>query len=139
PGSAWSRPVGPARAESRPGLEEFLVRKGRRFFFVDTHRVAGGAPIGTYDDRGADSRLDAARDGTGLSPNEPNEPTAARRRASPNGARCSWWVRGSEVAGRGALQARRTGRGGIRLELSRRGSSGLHDPPPGRLVGPGRS
>lgn len=80
PGSAWSRPVGPARAESRPGLEEFLVRKGLRFFFVDTHLVAGGAPIGTYDDRVAERRLDAARDGTGLSPNEPYELTASRRR-----------------------------------------------------------
>jgi len=71
PGYEWSRPVGPARAWLRPGLEEFLARKGLRYFFVDTHLVSGGAPIGTYEDRFEERRLDAARDGTGLSPNEP--------------------------------------------------------------------
>ena len=80
PGYAWSRPVGPARAWLRPGLEEFLARKGLRYFFVDTHLVAGGAPIGTYEDRLAERRLDAAREGTGLSPNEPYAITASRRR-----------------------------------------------------------
>src|SRR5256885_12136215 len=33
--------------------------------------VAGGAPIGTYEDRLGQRRLDATRDGTGLSPKEP--------------------------------------------------------------------
>src|SRR5437763_12568848 len=80
PGYAWSRPVGPARAWLRPGLEEFLARKCLRYFFVDTHLVAGGAPIGTYEDRLAERRLDAAREGTGLSPNEPYAITASRRR-----------------------------------------------------------
>ena len=80
PGYAWSRPVGPARAWLRPGLEEFLARKGLRYFFVDTHLVAGGAPIGSYEDRVAERRLDAAREGTGLSPNEPYAITASRRR-----------------------------------------------------------
>jgi len=57
-----------------------LARKGLRYFFVDTHLVAGGAPIGTYEDRLAERRLDAAREGTGLSPNEPYAITASRRR-----------------------------------------------------------
>src|SRR5437867_2155931 len=80
PGYTWSRPVGPARAWLRPGLEEFLARKGLRYFFVDTHLVAGGAPIGTYEDRLGERRLDAAREGTGLSPNEPYAVSASRRR-----------------------------------------------------------
>src|SRR5213076_35602 len=48
----------------RPEIEEFLARKGLRYFFVDTHLVAGGAPIGTYEDRLVERRLDAAREGT---------------------------------------------------------------------------
>ena len=80
PGSTWSRPVGPARAWLRPGIEEFLARKGLRYFFVDTHLVAGGAPIGTYEDRLVERRLDAAREGTSRSPNEPYAITASRRR-----------------------------------------------------------
>jgi 1,4-alpha-glucan branching enzyme len=83
PGYAWSRPVGPERAWVRPGLEEFLVRQDLRYFFVDTHLVSGGAPIGTYDERIAERRLDAAREGTGLSPNEPYAlSTAGRRRVA---------------------------------------------------------
>ena len=57
-----------------------MGRHGLRYFFVDTHLVAGGAPIGTYEDRLGQRRLDAARDGTGLSPNEPYTVSAAGRR-----------------------------------------------------------
>jgi 1,4-alpha-glucan branching enzyme len=80
PGYMWSRPVGPARAWLRPGIEEFLARQRLRYFFVDTHLVAGGAPIGTYEDRFEERRLDAATDGTGLSPNEPHALAASGRR-----------------------------------------------------------
>jgi 1,4-alpha-glucan branching enzyme len=80
PGSTWSRPVGPDRTWARPGLEEPLVRHGLRYFFVDTHLVAGGAPIGTYEDRVEERRLDAARPATGLSPNAPYALAASRRR-----------------------------------------------------------
>src|SRR2546422_1207181 len=80
PGYVWSRPAGPARAWLRPGLEELLVRHGIGFFFVDSHLVAGGAPIGTYEDRFKERRLDAARDGTGLSPNEPYALSASGHR-----------------------------------------------------------
>src|SRR5438876_136828 len=80
PGYEWSRPVGPAMTWLRPGLEEVVGRHGLRYFFVDTHLVAGGAPIGTYEDRLGQRRLDAARDGTGLSPNEPYTVSAAGRR-----------------------------------------------------------
>jgi 1,4-alpha-glucan branching enzyme len=72
--------VGPARSWPRAGLEQFLARQGLRYFFVDTHLVAGGAPIGTYEDRFEERRLDATRDGTGLSPNEPYALAASGRR-----------------------------------------------------------
>jgi 1,4-alpha-glucan branching enzyme len=80
PGYDWSRPVGPTRSWPRAGLETFLARQGLRYFFVDTHLVAGGAPIGTYEDRFEERRLDAARNGTGLSPNEPYALAASGRR-----------------------------------------------------------
>lgn len=78
PGSDWSRAVGPPRAWSRPGLEESLARHGLRYFFVDTHLVAGGAPLGTYEDRFEERRLDASRSATGLSPNEAHGLAASR-------------------------------------------------------------
>ena len=80
PGYIWNRPAGPARAWLRPGLEELLGRHGIGFFFVDSHLVAGGAPIGTYEDRFKERRLDAARDGTGLSPQEPYALSASGER-----------------------------------------------------------
>lgn len=80
PGATWSRPVGPSRVWSRPGLEEPLARHGLRHFFVDTHLVAGGAPIGTYDDRLEERRLDAVRPATGLSPNAAYTVEASRGR-----------------------------------------------------------
>ncbi len=35
----------------RLGLESFLSEAGVRYFFVDTHMLRGGAPLGTYLDR----------------------------------------------------------------------------------------
>jgi 1,4-alpha-glucan branching enzyme len=80
PASAWSRPVGPGGGASRPGIETFLGRHGLRFFFVDTHLVAGGVPIGSYEDRFAEPRLDALGPPTGLSPNDVHGMAAGRRR-----------------------------------------------------------
>ncbi len=80
PGSSWSRPVGPARAWSRPGIETFLARHRLRYFFVDSHLVAGGVPIGSYDDRLEEHRLDAAGPPSGLSPNDAHAVAAGRRR-----------------------------------------------------------
>jgi 1,4-alpha-glucan branching enzyme len=79
PGSSWSRPVGPARAWSRPGIETFLARHRLQYFFVDTHLVAGGVPIGSYDGF-EEPRLDAAGPPSGLSPNDPHAVSAGRRR-----------------------------------------------------------
>ena len=83
PGYVWSRPVGPPQTAPRPGLEDFVARHRLRYFFVDTHLVAGGAPIGTYEDRFEERRLDATRSPTGLSPNEPHTlPASGRRRVA---------------------------------------------------------
>ena len=41
--------AGPAAGERqliRPGLEDFLEREGLRLFFVETHAITGGAPVG---------------------------------------------------------------------------------------------
>ncbi len=70
PAGPWTRPVGPARTSSRPGLEAVLEREGLRYFFVDTHLFAGGAPLGTYEDRVQERRLDATSPSRGLSPND---------------------------------------------------------------------
>jgi len=70
PATRWSRPVGPARAWPRPGLEDVVARHGLRYFFVDTHLVAGGTPMGTYGERFEEPGGAEPRPATGLSPNE---------------------------------------------------------------------
>jgi 1,4-alpha-glucan branching enzyme len=70
PGGRWSRPAGPARAWNRPGLEDVLARHGLRYFFVDTHLVSGGTPLGTYGARFEEPEPPKTRPGTGASPNE---------------------------------------------------------------------
>ncbi len=53
PGYRWSAPVGGAviPPSERAGIEQFLSEAGVRYFFVDTHMLRGGAPLGTYLDR----------------------------------------------------------------------------------------
>ncbi|MCS7065348.1 MAG: hypothetical protein NZL85_03615, partial [Fimbriimonadales bacterium] len=50
PGYRWTPPV--ARAliplSERAGVEQFLSEAGIRYFFVDTHMLRGGEPLGTY-------------------------------------------------------------------------------------------
>src|SRR5437867_812152 len=83
PAYRWSRPVGPARAWDRPGLEDVLGRNGLRYFFVDTHLVAGGTPLGTYGDRFEDASPPESRPATKLSPNEAHAlVTRGRRRVA---------------------------------------------------------
>jgi len=78
PGVRWSRPAGPARAWDRPGLEDVLSRHGLRYFFVDTHLVAGGTPLGTYGDRFEEQLPPEARPATTASPNEAHALVARR-------------------------------------------------------------
>ena len=66
PAYEWSRPVGPPRRFARKGVESFLARHGLRYFFVDTHLVAGGAALGTYGDRIEGPTSAESRPATGL-------------------------------------------------------------------------
>ncbi len=52
PAGPWQPPAGsPAPAVARRGLEELLAIEDLRYFFVDTHLLAGGKPLGVYADR----------------------------------------------------------------------------------------
>jgi 1,4-alpha-glucan branching enzyme len=52
PAGPWRPPAGsPAPATTRRGLEALLADQGIGYFFVDTHLVAGGTPLGVYGDR----------------------------------------------------------------------------------------
>ncbi len=84
PAYRWSRPVGPARAWDRPGLEDVVARHGLRYFFVDTHLVAGGTPMGTYGQRFEEPGSAEPRPATNLSPNDPHTLVAgsSRRRVA---------------------------------------------------------
>ena len=52
PAGRWEAPEGsPAPATMRRGVEELLAEHGLRYFFVDTHLLSGGKPLGVYADR----------------------------------------------------------------------------------------
>ncbi len=53
PAYHWLPPVAQEvlPAADRAGVEQFLAESGVRYFFVDTHMLRGGAPLGTYWDR----------------------------------------------------------------------------------------
>lgn len=53
PGYRWLPPVAQdvLPATERAGIEQFLVQAGVDYFFVDTHMLRGGMPLGTYWDR----------------------------------------------------------------------------------------
>jgi 1,4-alpha-glucan branching enzyme len=81
PSGPWERPTGRPRSWTRPGIEEVLSRHGLRYFFVDTHLVAGGVPLGTYEDRFEEKRLDATTPVRSSSPNEAYAVLGRRGRA----------------------------------------------------------
>ena len=52
PAGSWTSPVpGSAPPVARAGIEDVLAAHGLRYFFVDRHLLAGGAPLGVYADR----------------------------------------------------------------------------------------
>ena len=52
PAGPWRPPAGsPAPVVERRGIEELLSDQGLRYFFVDTHLLSGGTPLGVYADR----------------------------------------------------------------------------------------
>lgn len=56
----WQRPTqdDPSQPFERAGVEEYLHEAGIEYFFVDSHLLKGGKPLGTYLDRfGALKRL----------------------------------------------------------------------------------
>jgi 1,4-alpha-glucan branching enzyme len=49
PAYEWKAPAGPEeRPWMRAGVEEILAENGLEYFFVDSHMIRGGAPLGTY-------------------------------------------------------------------------------------------
>lgn len=44
----WKSPVGDEPAWARKGVEEILKDNGIEYFFVDSHMIRGGQPLGTY-------------------------------------------------------------------------------------------
>lgn len=49
PGYNWKAPAGEDDSVwPRKGVEEFLAENGIDFFFVDSHMIRGGEPLGTY-------------------------------------------------------------------------------------------
>jgi 1,4-alpha-glucan branching enzyme len=52
PAGPWHPPEGsPAPARARHGVEELLDARGLEYFFVDSHLLSGGKPLGVYADR----------------------------------------------------------------------------------------
>lgn len=49
PPYAWKPPVGEGtQAWDRKGVDQFLAENGLEYFFVDSHMIRGGQPLGTY-------------------------------------------------------------------------------------------
>lgn len=52
PAGPWTDPLNPDAAPvARRGIEEILAPQGLRYFFVDSHLLSGGRPLGVYADR----------------------------------------------------------------------------------------
>jgi 1,4-alpha-glucan branching enzyme len=48
----WKSPVGESElAWARKGVEEYLAENGIEYFFVDSHMIRGGQPLGTYAEK----------------------------------------------------------------------------------------
>ena len=80
PRGPWSRQNGKRKSWRRPGLEDVLAANRLQYFFVDTHLVAGGTPLGTYEDRFEQRPTANPQKQTGLSPNEPHALVAKSRK-----------------------------------------------------------
>lgn len=44
----WAAPTGDEAPWPRKGVDEFLAENGIEYFFVDSHLIRGGEPLGTY-------------------------------------------------------------------------------------------
>jgi 1,4-alpha-glucan branching enzyme len=67
PAGTWKPPDGsPAPSVQRRGVEDLLAERSLRYFFVDSHLLSGGKPLGVYADRFA-ALHHLIRDGAGAS------------------------------------------------------------------------
>jgi 1,4-alpha-glucan branching enzyme len=48
PGYDWKAPVGDEATWPRKDVDRFLAENGIEYFFVDSHMIRGGEPLGTY-------------------------------------------------------------------------------------------
>lgn len=48
PAYEWAPPVGESKPYFRAGVESILAENGLSYFFVDSHMIRGGEPLGTY-------------------------------------------------------------------------------------------
>src|SRR5262245_13388203 len=79
PAGPWHPPSGsPAAAAERRGIEELLADLGLGYFFVDTHLLAGGTPLGVYADRFA-ALQHLVRGGPAAAAHSEHPPTRAYR------------------------------------------------------------
>ncbi|HEY6865689.1 MAG TPA: 1,4-alpha-glucan branching protein domain-containing protein [Candidatus Eisenbacteria bacterium] len=66
PAGRWTSPLDPqAGPVERRGVEELVADQGLRYFFVDTHLLSGGTPLGVYADRFEALRHVVHEDGAG--------------------------------------------------------------------------
>jgi 1,4-alpha-glucan branching enzyme len=79
PAGAWVNPVRPeSTPELRRGVEEIVAEAGLRYFFVDTHLLSGGRPLGVYVDR-FEALRHVVRDGAGTAVERERLPYQAYR------------------------------------------------------------
>ena len=72
PRGPWRDPVQGGAAIERAGAEELLAAQGIGYFFVDSHLISGGRPLGVYADRFEALRhLAQGRAGEAAGPSDP--------------------------------------------------------------------
>jgi 1,4-alpha-glucan branching enzyme len=87
PAGPWRPPPGsPAPAVERRGIEELLHDRQLRYFFVDTHLLSGGTPLGVYADRF--EALQHLVRGTPAAPPHPEHPPTRGYRVGRAGDVC---------------------------------------------------
>ncbi|MBI5708551.1 MAG: DUF1957 domain-containing protein [Armatimonadetes bacterium] len=97
PGYDWKSPVeegpegqgdgGTGTPWPRRGIEEFLKEEGIEYFFVDSHMIRGGAPLGTYQNQFPQLAELFARSSKFFAP-PPEERSEYEHYSLPNGVTC---------------------------------------------------
>lgn len=84
PAYAWKSPVADEEPWARKGVEHFLKENGLEYFFVDSHMIRGGAPLGTYAGKFPQLAELFARSAKYFTP-PPEERSEYERYSLPNG------------------------------------------------------